>query len=1084
MNVLIVSQCSGRALVESRRVLDQFAERRGEGVWQTPITKDGLDTLWKLLRKTARKNTAVACHWLKKNGRTELLWIVGNARRFNVVGAVPTDTTERNLLRSDDENTWHSLPVVRALVGLAALFHDFGKANADFQDRLRNPRKERNLFRHEWISLCLLSAFVGNDSDEQWLERLMAIRANDEAWKKPLAANTKHPNYLPFDTLPPFAEAVGWLMVSHHRLPVKRETENAEKTLGIGRLKNIPDWVDSSWNEIPPDPFPGPEKIEPYWTFAKGLPHQWAAWRNRAVNLAGKALNLAKEERESCLADPYIMHLARMCLMLADHGFSNRPSETAKKPIPPLYANTKEGHLDQTLEEHLLGVERFGSSAVRMLPRVAEELPRLSVRGTFRKRTTVKKFQWQDKAGDLAASVRVRSAKQGAFVVNMASTGCGKTLGNGRIMHNLADESKGMRCAFALGLRTLTLQTGREFRKLLALGEDDVAIRVGGAASRELFDHYQQQAESSGSESSSSLMPGDSHVLYDGNLDALRGMHHLLDTPHARALLFAPLLVCTIDHLVPATESLRGGHQLAPMLRLLSGDLVLDELDDYSIEDLHAVTRLIYWAGLLGSRVLVSSATLPPSLAQGMFMAYRQGRRIFQRNRGTDPSQELPICCLWVDEFHCTAHDCAAEQDFQEHHAEFVKKRRGRLQTAPIRRRGKIVRVETDGGDVLDTFAATIMQAAVSLHRYNACPDPHGDKRISFGLVRMANIRPLYDVAKKIFAQGAPKDVHIHLCVYHSQFPLLLRSAIEQRLDRVLNRKDPLAVFDHPDIRRLIDAHPEQDQLFMVLASPIAEVGRDHDADWAVVEPSSMRSIIQLAGRIRRHRDGPWNHANIALLHTNVLALKHPGRIAFCRPGFETDIQEAKLTSHDLADLMTTDEYEAIDAQPRIAARESLDQHSSLVDLEHYRLHRLMHKEGKKSVGAYSCWDIPQSMLSGLLQWNYPFRKQTKDEVDIWLKPNDDDENYTLQWVFSQGRKSSLDVPDEIRNRRVPDKACSGERITPWGETDYMQALRKLADELNMDMEVCARRFGLVTLPESVNGWWFHPLLGFSKFYD
>lgn len=32
--------------------------------------------------------------------------------------------------------------------------------------------------------------------------------------------------------------------------------------------------------------------------------------------------------------------------------------------------------------------------------------------------------------------------------------------------------------------------------------------------------------------------------------------------------------------------------------------------------------------------------------------------------------------------------------------------------------------------------------------------------------------------------------------------------------------------------------------------------GRDHDYDWAIVEPSSMRSIIQLAGRIRRHRPG------------------------------------------------------------------------------------------------------------------------------------------------------------------------------------------------------------------------------------
>ena len=62
MNVLIVSQCDKRALVESRRILDQFAERRGDRSWQTAITQDGLATLRRLLRKTARKNTAIACH--------------------------------------------------------------------------------------------------------------------------------------------------------------------------------------------------------------------------------------------------------------------------------------------------------------------------------------------------------------------------------------------------------------------------------------------------------------------------------------------------------------------------------------------------------------------------------------------------------------------------------------------------------------------------------------------------------------------------------------------------------------------------------------------------------------------------------------------------------------------------------------------------------------------------------------------------------------------------------------------------------------------------------------------------------------
>ena len=62
MNILLISECSKKALLETRRILDQFAERKGERTWQTAITQDGLTTLRKLLRRSARRNTAVACH--------------------------------------------------------------------------------------------------------------------------------------------------------------------------------------------------------------------------------------------------------------------------------------------------------------------------------------------------------------------------------------------------------------------------------------------------------------------------------------------------------------------------------------------------------------------------------------------------------------------------------------------------------------------------------------------------------------------------------------------------------------------------------------------------------------------------------------------------------------------------------------------------------------------------------------------------------------------------------------------------------------------------------------------------------------
>src|SRR5690606_4876948 len=147
---------------------------------------------------------------------------------------------------------------------------------------------------------------------------------------------------------------------------------------------------------------------------------------------------------------------------------------------------------------------------------------------------------------------------------------------------------------------------------------------------------------------------------------------------------------------------------------------------------------------------------------------------------------------------------------------------------------------------------------------------PHTNKQVSFGLVRMANIEPLFEVAQNLFRLGAPENYRIHLCIYHARFPLLLRSAIEHRLDTILNRRQRQCVYDRYEIRQALENNEEQHQIFVVLGSPVTEVGRDHDYDWAIVEPSSMRSLIQLAGRVQRHRQKPCETPNIFIFDTNL----------------------------------------------------------------------------------------------------------------------------------------------------------------------------------------------------------------------
>lgn len=73
-----------------------------------------------------------------------------------------------------------------------------------------------------------------------------------------------------------------------------------------------------------------------------------------------------------------------------------------------------------------------------------------------------------------------------------------------------------------------------------------------------------------------------------------------------------------------ATETKRGGRYILPCLRLMSSDLVIDEIDDFTGDDLIAIGRLVHLAAMLGRKVMISSATIPPDLALGLYNAYRQ----------------------------------------------------------------------------------------------------------------------------------------------------------------------------------------------------------------------------------------------------------------------------------------------------------------------------------------------------------------------------------------------------------------------------------------------------------------------------
>ena len=982
MIVTFISQCEKNALKKTRRVLDSFADRIGDNTWQTNITEEGLAAVKKQLRKTASKSTAVSCHRITTRHRTELEWIVGQRDAFDHNGRVPVHRTAKPII-SRDESDWHYLPLIQALCAIAALLHDWGKATEVFQEKLqgKSPKEAKgDPIRHEWISCLLLRALInhcGTDSneDESWLTALQTQSWNEQ-WFSGLSSHLANIDNRPLSTLPPAAKLVAWLIVSHHRLPTLRNEDaahtKADRAESIDKVLNR---IHQKWgyqNNIDDK-----KQLEKCFQFPHGFLHQSPRWQKALKKWSGKLIERLPLASECITNNSYrvILHHARLCLMLADHNYSSQAADKSWPDSTGLYANTEKstkgrghntGKLKQKLDEHLVGVATQAIRNAYLLPAFETEIDAATGIRALKKRSPPA-FAWQDSAVKKIAEWRKQNSdkRYGFFAVNMASTGKGKTFANAKIMRALSKDGDSLHYTLALGLRTLTLQTGDEYRHRIGLSDSDLAVLIGSKAVSELHQQKNQdntesddELEYGGSESAETLL--DNHVDYDCDIPE-EGLATILNTAKDRQFLYAPVLACTIDHLMAAVETKRGGRYILPSLRLMSSDLVIDEIDDFTGADLVAIARLVFLAGMLGRKVMISSATIPPDLAEGYFKTYREGWALFCKTRNAANK----VGCAWMDEFNCKIEtifdmdDDTAWTYYKKHHADFVSKRVERLNKLPTKHMATIVNcsaVQQAKEDKQTLYFELIAKQALSLHEHHHSIDKKTGLKVSFGVVRMANIPPCIALTCYLLNYPFPQDTEVKAMAYHSQQVLLLRHLQEQHLDSVLRRKEQKeeipAAFLNTDIRQHLDNSKKQTKnvVFILVATPVEEVGRDHDFDWAIVEPSSYRSIIQLAGRVLRHRDKTVTEPNIALLEYNWKGIenhkvnKEKKPAVFCRPGYETS--DFKLNSHSLYDLLDTTQQNAkLNVAPRIqkpSDSKNFKPRDKLADLEHIQTKMLL----------------------------------------------------------------------------------------------------------------------------------------------
>ena len=1101
MIVTFVSQCEKKALPRTRRVLDAFANRIGDNTWQTVITEDGLLAVKKLLRKTASKSTAVSCHWIRSRRRSELMWIVGNRNKFNSEGHVPVNSTKKSLAQNKWENDWYYLPLIKALVAVSGLLHDWGKATVLFQAKLLQNTKKGDPLRHEWISCLLLNALVQHSgdhtNDQAWLNLLIQQNWDEQALKQTIGQGSDQSKAL--DQLPPLAQLVAWLIVSHHRLPdLKQEIDyKAYASTPKTSLESILKSISAKWGYQNKQDDDYQQRLRLCFEFEQGLLSESNNW-TKAVKKWSARLLQELSVAQQALADGswrVVLHHARLCLMLGDHYYSSCQADQNWKTTVSLIANTdpKTKQAKQFLDEHLVHVSQNALQVAQSLSRLAEEMePAYDIQKL--KQKSPQGFEWQDQAVKSIQQFRQKNdgaEQQGWFVVNMASTGKGKTIANAKIMQALSADAQSLRYILALGLRTLTLQTGDSYRQDIGLSSDELAVLIGSKAVQELHQQHAQRQDSAendvediGSESLEELLGNELDYESIPQADFMDVLFPQHQAARNKAFLYKPVLACTIDHIMSATETRRGGKYILPCLRLLSSDLVIDEVDDFNGQDLIAIARLVHLAGMLGRKVMISSATIPPALAEGFFNAYQQGWKL---HTGFKKLKQTAITGMWVDEFKTQIQSIGfTSRDetiagYKKAHDKFVSIRSKALLEQIVKHKGYIVdcadfmaHQETQQleSGLLAGYFERIRQQVEALHKQHHTIDIKTGKKVSFGVIRVANIPPCVALSQFLLHANWSTDIAPRVMAYHSRQILLLRSEQEHHLDVVLKRKEkvgqPPQAFADEIIRQHLDSVSQENVIFILVATPVEEVGRDHDFDWAIVEPSSYRSIIQLAGRVRRHRKLEHNIGvpNIALLQYNLKGLCK-ARVAFQKPGFEVDNAKFKLYSKNLKDLLDVQQLEnGINAIPRIQVIEPLQPTQKLADLEHAVMADALTAYGKQGAQPLNAWLNQTWFLTALPQRFNTFRQSSPNIqlFAVW-------KNHKLTFCEKDDFGHYIDRTGLYQVAHLSMDEQAQQRL--WLRRNYCDILqRRVAEnsfeyeETELKMEQLSKRYGEIMLPE------------------
>lgn len=929
MNIILISECTKSSAKNSRRILSKYARNIARRTWIASITQEGLDYLQQELLQIANKNTAIVCHKVVSRSEIRLEWIVGSHKKFDEEGNFAFRYTENIADKYRIELSGLSRDTLKFfsyLNKLAGLFHDVGKNFYYFQNKLIKRKRGTEAgdpIRHEYLSfLCFFHLYEFKADSYQ--TQLAGLKKNITAFECDSMQNQmqklaeKHTSFndlLHKNEKFAVIKLLSHLLLSHHRL-IQGNDNNGDIRL------SEKDYFNQIYDELS-----SPKLAQIFQLYQQQalvlFDPKWQEQVGYCVDNLIRLLNDKQTELDALIKDENLLmsithYILRPALIMADQSVSARlPKTDAHQRTSKSYLNHHAiANPNQSLLEHLTGVGQQSFKNNKVLWQSILSRKRLYHIAPPRKllkpvAKSLSQFHWQDAAVNAIKAINKKESF-GFFAVVMAKTGAGKTQANAKIMAALDNK---LRFSTLLGLRTLTLQTLDEYRDNLGIQKHNILGVIGDNTTRILHEADKKESDQSDNNKRESSTLKD-FFKDEKDLKISKNLFKDVDTPFPEALCFSndrdskldaitkiPVLVATIDYIISGIDATRSS-KTRFLTRLMTSDIIIDEIDSYNQNDLMAIHKLAYLTGFYGKKLIVSSATLPELLIESFYQAYSTG---YQRFKSYTDKQHAP---LYLGLFtHVGALNkvtqVANNKKVNAIISPFVDAFEQQIKQEPVKRRATALDIsgylhqdvktkEGEGKEQYEILAglyAKIFTAAQQLH--NANHDKIDGISISTGLIKFNNTEDAYHFSHYLFNEDAiEQDAVVKIECYHARHFPIRRNYTEKTLNQLLNRKKGNGFKKLDIVKNAIRQAKQQGKqkvLLLVVSTTIIEIGRDFDFDWGIIEPRSHWSIIQTVGRIMRHRTKK-RYDNVVLLSHSMKAVrqaKNGKGLYYSRPGVE-----------------------------------------------------------------------------------------------------------------------------------------------------------------------------------------------------